>query len=387
MSAIDQALRDAAAAHPIPGFVAAAVKDGTRIFEGAYGPRGPANPAPMSLDAVFWIASMTKAVTAVAAMQLVEAGRIGLDEPLGGRIPYLGEIQVLEGFDAQGAPRLRSPKNPVTLRHLLTHTSGLGYDMWNPSIAEYMAKAGVPSLGTGLDAALRLPLMADPGEQWEYGIGIDWAGKVVEAVSGQALDVYLAQHVFAPLGMADTAFLPTPAMQARQAGLAMRTPDGGLAPFDLPLNAQPEFWGGGGGLYSTLGDYLAFLQMILDGGAAPSGQVLKPETVALMSRNHIGDLPVRRLTTAMPFLTHDLDITDGAPAHWGLSWQINPEPGPHGRAAGSLAWAGLANTYYWIDPQSRVAGLIMTQMLPFADPAALAVLGAFERAVYAEIRA
>ena len=387
MSAIDATLRASSATHSTPGFVAAAVKNGEPVFEGAYGLREPSASAPMTADSVFWIASMTKAVTAVAAMQLVEAGRIGLDTPLGAVVPTLGGVQVLDGFEDDGTPRLRAPKTPVTLRHLLTHTSGFAYDMWNTQMGRYIAHTGMPGIGTGLNTALDLPLMFDPGEHWEYGVGIDWAGKVVEALSGQSLDVYLAERIFTPLGMTDTAFAPTPAMQARLVGMAMRTPDGGMAPFALPRNEAPEFWGGGGGLYSTVGDYLAFLQMILNGGVLNDARVLKPETVALMGQNHIGDTPVRKLATAMPFLTHDLDITGGEPTHWGLSWQINPKPGPHGRAAGSLAWAGLANTYYWADPQNRIAGVLMTQILPFADPNALALFADFERAVYAEVGA
>ncbi len=387
MPDIDAALRASFAVHPTPGFVAAATRNGTLIFEGAYGPRDQAGGSPMTTDTVFWIASMTKAITAVAAMQLVEAGRIGLDEALGQRLPALGEVAVLDGFGSAGEPRLRAPKSPLTLRHLLTHTSGFAYDMWNGDMVRYVADTGMPGMGTGLNAALNAPLMFDPGARWEYGIGIDWAGKVVEAISGRTLDGYFTEHIFKPLGMTDTAFSPTPTMRRRLAGMAVRTPDGGMAPFTLPMNDTPEFWAGGGGLYSTLSDYLAFLQMILNGGHLNGATVLQPETVALMSRNHIGALPVRKLKTAMPFLTHDLNITGDEPAHWGLSWLINPAPGPNGRAAGSLAWAGLANTYYWADPASQVAGVLMTQILPFADPNALALFADFERAVYAEAQA
>jgi methyl acetate hydrolase len=388
MSSIEAVLAEAYTAHPTPGFVAGAVRDGERLYQGAFGPSDLKGGPPIRLDAVFRIASMTKAVTAVAAMQLVEAGRLDLDAPLGGLIPELGAVQVFEGLDEQGAPHLRPPRRPVTLRHLLTHTSGFGYDMWNADLAGYMAAAGKPNIGSGLNAALDLPLMFDPGEQWEYGIGIDWAGKVVEAASGQTLDAYMAEHIFAPLGMVDTGFAPTPAMAERLAGLNTRLEDGGMAPMDLPATSgTPEFWGGGGGLLSTLDDYLAFLRMVLGEGRLNGARVLKAETVALMSQGQLGAIPTRRLATAIPFLSRDLTLAAAAPADWSLGWLVNRDAGPHGRSPGSLAWAGLFNTYYWIDPARRTAGALMTQILPFEDPNAVALFEAFERAVYAQMAA
>jgi CubicO group peptidase (beta-lactamase class C family) len=243
----------------------------------------------MQADAVFRIASMTKAVTAVAAMQLVEAGRIDLDEPLGTFFPALAAPRVLEGFADDGTPRLRPARGAITLRRLLTHTLGFAYEMWNADLQRFVAQTGFPSLSTGLNAALETPLMFDPGTAWEYGIGIDWAGKVVEAVSGQRLDAYFADHIFSPLGVADTAFAPTPAMAPRIAGLNMRAADGSLAPMDSPIPAGPtEFLSGGAGLLSTLDDYLTFLQMILHGGTWNGARLLRPETVALMGRDQLG---------------------------------------------------------------------------------------------------
>ena len=379
---IDADLSAAAKAHPTPGFVAGVVKNGETVYRGALGSAHLKGPAPIRTDAVFRIASMTKAVTAVAAMQLVEQGRLDLDAPLGAIIPLLGERQVLEGFGADGQPRLRPAKAPVTLRNLLTHTSGFAYDMWNAELLRYEGHAGIPSIGSGLNASLDLPLMFDPGKRWEYGIGIDWAGKVVEAVSGQGLDAYMGEHIFAPLGMVDTAFAPTAAMAERLAPLTTRLEHGGMAPMDLPSPPAPEFCSGGGGLLSTLDDYLAFLQMVLHAGTWNGARVLKPETLALMSRDHIGEIPLRKLETAVPFLSRDLTLQAQAPAGWGLSWIVGKDAGPNGRAAGALAWAGLFNTYYWVDPAAKLAGVWMTQILPFEDPQSLAVFGAFERAAY-----
>ncbi len=386
MSAINKTLSGLAQTPGLPGFVAMASHKGQTVFSGAYGQRGPAQTEAMATDQVFFIASMTKAVTTVAALQLVEQGLIALDQDLGDLIEALAAPKVLEGFDTKGQAILRPAKGPITLRQLLSHTSGLGYDMWNADLGRYVQDQGIPGLGTGLKAALQLPLAFDPGTAWEYGIGIDWAGQVIEAVSGKALDVYVRDHITAPLGMTDTAFLPHDTMQTKLAGMAARTPTGDLMAFSLPINPTPEFWGGGGGLYSTASDYLRFLHMILDGGTAANGTlILTPASLGLLSQNHKGDVPLRRLSSTMPFLTHDLDVGAAlgleAPA-WGLGLAINPTTGPNGRSAGSLAWAGLANTYYWVDIERQVAGVFMSQLLPFADPKVLEVFGAFERGVY-----
>jgi len=385
MSGIDRTLTEAAAAGRTPGFVAAVWRDGQPMYHGAFGTRALDAPAPMTEDTVFWLASMTKAVTSVAAMQLVEEGRLALDAPLGNLLPDLADVQVLEGFDDAGQPRLRPPAAPITLRRLLTHTSGFGYDMWSERLGRYMQATGTPSLGSGLKAALRLPLLFDPGTDWEYGISTDWVGLAVEAASGQSLAEWCSARIFAPLEMGSTGFVPTPDTASRQAGLALRTPDGGMVPFQLPMAPEPEFMGGGGGLSGTAGDYLRFLQMLLDEGNSAGGRVLQPQTVTEMRRSQLGDISIRHLTTTAPFLTHDLDMNDGRPVDWGLGFMLHPQGGAHGRRPGSLSWAGLANTYYWIDPVERLCAVIMTQLLPFSDPDCRALYAAFERAVYAEI--
>ena len=249
-----------------------------------------------------------------------------------------------------------------------------------------MECAGVPGIITCQNAALRTPLVFDPGEGWEYGINIDWVGKAVEAVSGQTLEVYLREHLLTPLGMHDTSFTPRPVQRARLAGMHARTPHG-LQPMPFEMPQEPEFFMGGGGLYSTASDYLAFIQMILHGGRCNGAQVLKPETVALMSRNHIGELCVGTLKTVMPESSHDANFFPGMVQKWGLSFLINTEPSPHGRSAGSLAWAGLGNTYFWIDPVQRVGGVILTQILPFADPKVLDLFAQLERGIYAALAA
>jgi CubicO group peptidase (beta-lactamase class C family) len=384
---IDQALRQAADAQEVPGVVAMAATDKGTLYEAAFGKRDLSKGPDMTLDTVFWIASMTKAVTAAAAMQLVEQGKLQLEQPMGTLLPELASPQVLEGFDDKGAPRLRPARRPITLRHLLTHTAGFAYDVWDAPIGRYMQYAGIPRISTCRNDALRVPLVFDPGERWEYGINIDWAGKAVEAVSGQTLDAYFREHIFTPLGMTDTGFILTPGQRSRLVALHQRKADGALEPVQFEMPQNPEFFMGGGGLYSTARDYLAFEQMLLHGGRFNGAQVLRPETVALMSQNHIGDLHAGILKTAMPMASNDVDFFPGMDQKWGLSFLINTQPGPAGRSAGSLAWAGAANTYFWIDPTKRVAGVILMQLRPFADDKAVRLYGQFESGVYKALQA
>jgi CubicO group peptidase (beta-lactamase class C family) len=372
-------LRQAAESGDLPGVAAAAATPDGVIFQAAFGVRDVATGAPMTADTVVWIASMTKAVTGACAMRLVEQGKLSLDADIAGVLPELARVQVLDGFDADGKPRLRAPNRTITLRHLLTHTAGFAYDMWNADIGRYILATGTPSVLTCRNAALQLPLASDPGEKWEYGISIDWAGKAVEAVSGKTLDHYMKDTIFDPLGMIDTGFRIGAGQRQRLAKIHARTPDG-LVSTDTEIPQDPEFHMGGGGLYATVGDYLKFAQMILHGGTFNGAQVLKPETVALMSQNAMGGLVCNPMKTAAPQATNNVDFLAGM--KWGLSFLINPEPLPTGRSAGSLAWAGLANSYFWIDPKRQVAGVYATQLLPFFDQKAVQAFQAFETAVY-----
>ena len=380
---IDTVLGRAVEAREVPGVVALAATDEGPVYQGAFGVRDDAKGPAMTLDTVFRIYSMTKAVTCVAAMQLVEEGKLSLDAPVPAIDPALAAPKVLEGFDQEGAPLLRPAERPITLKHLMTHTAGFTYEFWNADMLRYVETTGAPPLMSGKLAALRRPLSFDPGARWEYGINIDWIGRIVEAVSGQSLDAYCRERVFAPLGMVDTGFVPTPEQQARWVSVHQRQPDGSLVPQPLPPPATLEFFAGGGGLYATAHDYLAFLEMLLNDGSWQGAQILRPETVALMNRNHIADLPAGVLNSTSPELTNDVDFFPGAGVRWGLGYMLNLEPGPSGRSAGTVSWAGLRNTYYWFDPARRVTGVIMTQILPFADPAAVRLQGRLERGVYA----
>ncbi len=380
---IDRVLTDAVTRGDVPGVVAMAVTPDGGTYQGAFGRRDLSRPDAMTADTVFWIASMTKALVSAAAMQLVEQGKVTLDQDLGEILPALAKPQVLEGWDASGAPRLRPARAPVTLRRLLTHTAGFSYEMWNADIVRYQQHAGIPGIISCENRALTTPLIADPGTKWAYGINIDYAGKLVEALSGQRLDAYLAAHLFAPLGMTETGFKIRPDQRPRLAAMHARAPeDGSLAPIPFEIPQEPEFHMGGGGLYSVARDYLAFCRMILNRGELDGARVLRPETVALMSQNQMGALDVTRLVTVAPASTNDAEFFPGMVKKWGLGFMINTGQVPGARAAGSLTWAGLANTYFWIDPTNGVAGVILTQILPFADPAVLRLYDAFEAEIY-----
>jgi len=384
---IDAALRRATDAKDVPGVVAVAANDKGVIYEGAFGTRNLTQGPAMTLDTIFRLASMTKAVTSVAAMQLVEQGRLQLDQPIGGVLPELSAPQVLEGFDDAGAPRLRPAKRPITLRHLLTHTAGFGYEFDNADLVRYVKATNTPPTSSGKLASLRLPLAFDPGERWQYGINIDWAGRAVEAASGMPLEVYFRQHIFAPLGMSDTDYAISATQRSRLVSVHQRKEDGMLEPTEPKDPPWREFWSGGGGLYSTGRDYLVFLQMLMHQGRFNGAQLLRPQTVALMGQNQIGDIRAGVAKTAMPERSNDIDFFPNMSCKWGLGYMITPLPGPNGRGAGSVTWAGISNTYYWLDPQKRIAGVFLTELLPFADHRAVALYGEFESGIYGGLKA
>jgi methyl acetate hydrolase len=366
----------------VPFAIASAATPGGVIFEAAFDARDLDGGAAATTDTILRIASMSKAVTAVCAMQLVERQRFNLDEPIGNFLPELRKPQVLEGFDSNGEPRLRAAKRPITLRHLLTHTSGFAYTILDADLMRYQQTFGIPALDTRLNAALKLPLIFDPGDLWSYGTGIDWVGKAIEADTGETLGQYMKQNVLDPLGMTDTGFQIDDAQQQRLAKLYLRT-DGGFTPIERASPSNPEFESGGAGLYSTIGDYLKFTQMILLGGTFHGQRILKPETVALMAQNAIGDVSVRPLKAATASPTNNVDFINGM--KWGLSFLINPDPLPTGRSRGSLAWSGVMNCFYWIDFNRGVTGVFATQVLPFFDSRVVKLYDEFERAIYQEL--
>ena len=383
---IDGILEQLVTSGGAPGVVALAVNERGPIYQGAAGAKGVDRDEPMTVDTMFWYASMTKALVATGAMQLVEQGRMKLDSPVGAILPDLATPQVLEGFAADGAPKLRAAKRPITARHLLTHTSGFGYNWANADILRYLTANDLPDLILCKRRSLYQPLLADPGERWEYGISIDWIGQLIEAISGQSLRDYLKEHLFEPAGMNDTDFVQTDAQRRRRATVHEKQADGSFVRIEHEVAQKPEFFMGGGGCCGAPADYAAYIQMMLAGGQASIGaRVLKPETVAMMADNGIGELSAGVLKSVMPNLSHDADFFPGLRQAWGMSFHLNLEPTPEGRSAGSMSWAGLANTYFWIDPSAHVGGVLFAQVLPFADPAILATYRAFERAIYDDL--
>ena len=380
---VQDILERGVSAGDVAGAAAQVVTGDGLLAAAAAGSRSAATAGPMTLDTVCWIASMTKAITGTAAMQLVERGELHLDEPASSVLPKLADAGVLEGFDGDGQPVVRPARGQISLRHLLTHTAGFGYQFWSEPLLRYHRETGTDSITSGeLVMTAGVPALFDPGERWMYGISIDFVGRIVEEVSGQRLNDYFDEHILGPLGMDSTAFSLSDEMRSRLSAVHVRLPDGSLTVRDLPRSPEPRFPSGGGGLYSTAQDYCRFLQMILGRGSRNGVRVLRPTTVDQMTANNIGDLRVVALPSAMPELTNDAEFFPGIHKTWGLTFQINEEPLPTGRPAGGLMWAGVANTFFWVDMDNQIAGTYMSQQLPFADARSYQLYIDIETATY-----
>jgi methyl acetate hydrolase len=386
-SGVQQTLEAAVADRIMPG-VATAVTgpDGMPEVMTA-GTLSMAGDDAVGPDTMYRLMSMTKAFASVAALQLVERGELALDQEVVTILPAFGECQVLEGFDGD-TPRLRAPARPATITHLMTHTAGHGYAFANPDLLRYHEVSGVPDPFTGLRAGLGMPLIADPGTEWNYGINTDWLGQVIEAISGQDLATYLREHVFGPLGMSQTTFAPSAEQRSRLMAIHARTPDGGLAVIDLDAPvADPEFWPAGHGSYGTAGDYGRFMAALLNDGELDGARILSPGSVDLMFSDHLGGIALPEvMETAMPELANDIPSAPFAQG-WGLGLHLFTEDLPGMRRAGSGDWAGLLNCYYWIDRTAGVAVAFLTQVLPFFDAAVVETTLAVEQAIYAGIPA
>ncbi|MGO9256054.1 MAG: serine hydrolase domain-containing protein [Bryobacteraceae bacterium] len=377
---IDDTLRSGIARRKIPAAVAMVAGERGILYLGAFGTRDSSG-VPVAADSIFAIASMTKAITTVAALQLVEQGKVKLNAPVSQYLPELGKLEVLEGFDPEtGKPKLRPAGTRVTLKHLLTHTSGICYDIWDPDMFRYTTqmKGVVPRVP---------PLMFEPGTRWQYGMGIDWAGRLVEAVSGMNLEEYFQARILRPLEMQDTSYLVPASKFDRLVTGYSRQADGSLMQNPRVPPAAPKEFNGGGGLYSTTGDYVTFMQMILGKGLGNNGaRILDPKTVASMKINQIGAATAGKMKSYRPDRSSDVDMQPGAAEKWGLGFLINTTPYDGGRSAGSLAWAGLFNTFYWIDLKRSMCAVLMMQFLPFVDKEAVGLLSDFEQAVYGGLR-
>jgi methyl acetate hydrolase len=383
---VDALLRTATGAGELPGVVALAATDKGIVYEGIFGRRRLDGAPAMTRDTVLRVASMIKPITSVAALQLVEQDKLSLDAPVPDIDPVLNAPQVLDGFDTAGTPQLRPAKRPISLRHLLTHTAGFTYRLWDAKAVRYFNSIGrLPSADK--KRAPRSPLMFDPGEGWQYGPSIDWVGRIVELISGKPLDVYFREHIFDPLSMNDTAFVISPQQRAREAGAHQRMADGSLKPQPVEPQTVRQSYSGGGGIYSTGPDYLTFIRMLMQSGSLNGVRILSPDTVALMGQNQIDKIEAGVMKTTGPAFSNDVDFFPGISLKWGFGHMINMQAGPNGRSAGSLTWGGLLNTYYWIDPTKRIAAVFMTQVLPFADTRTLRIYRQFEREIYGAVNA
>ncbi len=367
-----------------PGVVAMATDRQANTYEGCAGVRALGQGQPMTTDSVMAIFSTTKAITGTTVMQLVEEGRIKLSDAASQYVPEIAEIQVLDGFDAGGQPRLRAPKRDITVDDLLLHTAGFCYEFFSPDDLQYRTAKGIPTVVSSSFASIRSVLLHDPGERWTYGVNIDWLGKIVEQQRGQRLGQVMAERVFAPLGMASTAFTMNDSMLARRATLHDRAQDGKLTPLpDLVLPQPPELDMGGHGLYATVGDYMQFIRMLLNDGAGAHGRVLKKETVDFMFQNGLpAGMASGGWSTSIPSLSNSGEFDPGVPKTWGRSFQRNEAPTASGRPAGSAMWAGLGNLYYWVDRANGVGGFWGSQILPFMDAVSYPGFVDFEAAVY-----
>jgi CubicO group peptidase (beta-lactamase class C family) len=372
---LDGALRKAVDDKAIPGVVAMATDRQRTLYQGAFGMADTATGRALTADALFRIASMTKAITSTAAMQLMEQGRFGLDDPVEKYLPAFARLQVFESFDpATGAYRLHPATRIATVRHLMTHTSGLGYPFTSATLRDFKPRAG-EDYPVG-------PLLFEPGERWHYGTSTDWLGRLVEAVSGRPLDEYFRLRVLEPLGMADTFYNVPADKQARLVAVHHRDASGAIVKDAVQPAPTVNPIIGGGGLSSTASDYIRFVRMILNDGALDGVRILKADTVEAMSRNQIGTIGVPALKTALPGRSDDFSFVADGRDKWGLGFLITVDQVPGKRSAGSLSWGGIYNTYFWIDRSRGVAGVILTQFLPFADRKALALYDGFERGVY-----
>jgi len=378
---IDGLLEQASSNGTVPGVIAFAVGRDGIIYEGAAGRLSVDGDAPARLDTMIRIASMTKAIASAAALQLVEQGRLDLDQTVASVLPAFGNVKVLTGFEGD-TPVLRAPAAQPTVRQLMNHTSGLGYWFINERLTRYHEITGTPNVFSGLRASVELPLTEDPGTIWQYGVNIDWLGFVIEKISGQTLDRYCAEHIFAPLGMTDATFAPSAEQAARMMAVHARTPDGGLAAIPVDLPPSPEWWAGGHGVACTAGDYARFLQALLDDG----GPILRRESVDLMFTDSLGGVPLPEvIKSADPTLSNDipsLPVEQG----WGLGLHLFLEDLEGMRRAGSGDWAGIFNSYFWIDRESGVAAGLLTQVLPFFDAQVVQLAMTVEASLYAQLR-
>lgn len=384
LGSIDALLESACESGAVPGVVAIIADTTGATFERAYGLSDIEQGTALQPDAIFRVASLTKAVVAIAVMQLIERDELDLDTPVGDIIPAFDQVQVLDGFDGQ-VPRLRAPRRRATVRNLMTHTSGLTYDAFHPDLLRYGQVSGVPMPSSGLLASFDSPMVCDPGERFTYGMSTDWTGQVLEALTGRPLEQLVRERITEPLGLRDVAFALDQEQARRLAPVHVRQADGSFEVIEFKWPPDPEFHSAGHGLYASARNYMAIQELLLRGGELDGVRLLEPATVAMMTGDELTKQGIRmeRLPSARPEFSYDL--IPRATASWGLDIEITIAEQPGLRSAGSFGWCGTFNNYYWVDPQNRIAAALHMSYLPLFDPGATELYEHFERAIYASL--
>jgi CubicO group peptidase (beta-lactamase class C family) len=383
--ALDAILDNAVSSGAVPGVAFVVTDRDGVLYSGTAGALRAGGPA-VGADTVYRFASMTKALVTVAALQLVEAGKLSLDDEVATHVPEFGKLQVLDGF-ADGQPVLRAPSRAPLVRELMNHTAGCGYFFSNNELLQFHGATGVPNILSGEKAALtEVPLVHDPGTLWNYGVNTDWLGLVVEKVSGQGLDAYIAEHILGPLGMADVSFSPSAELRSRCMPVHARTPEGSVVETPIELPTEPDWWAGGHGLYGTADSYGRFIRTLLRGGELDGTRVLGEQSVELMFTDSLNGVPMptEGIKSAVPELVNDVPPFP-LPETWGLGLHLVQADVPGMRRAGSGDWAGIFNTYYWIDRTTGVAAVLLTQVLPFFDQGVVGTLMGLEAELYSQL--
>ena len=365
----------------IPGVSAAVVAKEESLYQGHFGFADLNQNKPIDDSSLFRIASMTKAVTSVCIFQLIEKGVISLDSPLKNFFPEVSEKKIIDGFDDEGNPIMSDPSNDITVGNLLTHTSGLAYEMWNENISTLVQKGELASMFSVTDDFLKAPLVFNPGTSWEYGIGIDWLGVLIEKLADCSLQEYMTLNVFEPLGMNSTSYDLDKTEHERMVNVYTRTGDGYEAmPFSVP--EKSAIYSGGGGLISNLKDYSQFLKVFLNSGQVNETKILSESSVNIMMKSLNEEIAMTKLPSQNSVLTKDMEFFPQVHKSLSPGFMINQTDADAGRLKHAAGWAGIFNSYFWIDKKNEIAGLILMQMLPFIDDGCVKTLQNFEKAVY-----
>jgi CubicO group peptidase (beta-lactamase class C family) len=375
--ALSKFLAEATARGDVPGVVVTVVNKEGVLYHEAFGKSSTLRNTPMAKDTIFNIASMTKAVTSVAIMMLVDEGKLKLDDDVSKYLPKYKDPLVISTFNsADGTYETRPAKRPITIRHLLTHTSGIGYGFASQTVTTLAQKTGK----TELD----LPLLFDPGDGWAYGASTRVLGHVVEAISGQKIDAFLDARILKPLGMHDTSYAVPQAKNPRVVAVNARGNDGKFVERPMAATIASPVQGDGG-LYSTGADYGLFLRMLLNRGRLGSARILSEKSAKTMFDNHTGKVVVQRQISAAPALSRDFPVGAGED-NWGLGFQLAKAKRANMRTPGSGTWAGIFNTHFFIDPDREIGVIVMMQTLPFYDDASMRVYSGVEEIVYRHLK-